>query len=286
MRIGLINWSGHKNLGDDAMAQVLLDFFPKAVNMGEHPTEADWYILGGGTLIAPLSQFMAMSPNPEKTIGISLGVSSNWNGEGVEYLKRFHRIYARDFFSREKLKQHGVDAVLSVDLLCALYKKTELVRKGTMANIMRAPESIVPTHQQDVVSALDTLLCDKNYKEWFAMSPDEDLATVTFAYVYTDAVQLLQKMLCTQVVYATRLHANVLAWVAGVPEIHPVAYDPKVDHFYQRVKHLTPQKAYGIIIGHLSDIYVDLHLGSDAYNTLKRGLGAPKEEPQSSDASQ
>lgn len=250
--VGLINWSGHKNLGDDAMTKILLDTIPRSVNMKEDPWDADWYILGGGTLIAPQSLFPGRLPNPEKTIGISLGVSCNWAGEHLDILKRMHRIYTRDLFSHGQLLKWGVDNILSVDLLCYLKPEEEVLTDGIWANLMYAPGTIVPEYKEQL-SKIKLDLRDKEVN-YFAMSPDEDLETIPDAYVYTDAQLLINDLQGADIVYATRLHANVAAWVAGCKNIVKIGYDPKINHFYERVASLTPERARNIIHNHLNDI--------------------------------
>ncbi len=251
MHIGLVNWSGHNNLGDDAMARILFDFFnahPNAhvTNMGEQVTEADAYILGGGTLISPGSLYPHVII-PEKTYGISLGVSSNWRGEHADIYRRMPKIYVRDNFSYQQLWRYDVPCELSVDLCCYLVPTVEpSKRKGVAANIMFAPESPLE-HTEQVHEALERT----NIDMYFAMSPDEDVLTVPHATVYTDAQQLVNDLTKYKEVVATRLHANVLAWVAGVPSIRPIVYDKKIYQFYHRVYGMTPEEARNIITEHL-----------------------------------
>ena len=75
LTLGLINWSGHGNLGDDAMARVLIKRFSKdfdVVNFGERPGRADWYILGGERSL-PKSRSSCRRYRTRRTIGIRLG---------------------------------------------------------------------------------------------------------------------------------------------------------------------------------------------------------------------
>lgn len=248
MSIQLINWSGHNNLGDDAMAKILANYFG-AENKGEHPSEAHWYILGGGTLISPGSLFYGAMPYPERTIGISLGVSSNWEGQSAEVLKRMKKIYTRDFFSHQKLNDYGVANVLSVDLLCYLEAERRPQTDEIWANLMYSP----CTSMSDLEAVVYHTKSEIPDAKFFAMSPDEDVATIPQAKVYTDAQALLNDLAGAKKVYATRLHANVLAWVAE-RKIVPIAYDPKVTHFFERVFRLTPETARKIIIEHLKEI--------------------------------
>lgn len=253
MSIQLINWSGHKNLGDDAMAQVLLSYFHGSINVGEYPTEADWYILGGGTLISPGSVFYGLVEHPERTIGISLGVSCNWDGEGIETLKRMKKIYTRDFFSHEKLKEFGVENILSVDLLCFLKPlKGCRNKEGVWANLMYSECGSNKSLNQDLDKARSDL--DGKEVNYFALSPDEDIATTPQSEVYTNAQELLDRLSGVRTIYATRLHAHVLAWVSGCKDIRSIPYDLKIEHFFERVKNLKPYTARKIINNHLQQI--------------------------------
>lgn len=250
MSIQLINWSGHLNLGDDAMAEILLYYFGElnkfdVENVGEKPTESDWYILGGGTLISPGSVFYNLVEYPEKTIGISLGVSCNWNGEGVDKLKKMRKIFTRDYFSHEMLNKFGVQNDLSVDLLCYLLPESKEQKKEIWANLM---ESSCTTHQDlhgAVVRAREEL--EGKDVTYFAMSPDEDVSTQPNATVFTSANMLLNDLARAKTIYATRLHANVLAWLSGCKDIRTIEYDYKIKHFFDRVKDLTPEKCQKII---------------------------------------
>jgi len=248
--IGLINWSNHKNLGDDVMAQILLDRIPNSVNMGEIPLLADFYILGGGTLISPRSLFLNVLPNPEKTIGISLGVSSNWNGEWLDIIKRIKKIYTRDYFSYLKLKEFGVENVLSVDLFCVLKPTTRNKKNEVWANLMYSKTSINP-YLINIINNLKSILKDVKF---FAMSSEEDLETIPEAKVYTNAQELLNDLTSAKTIFATRLHANILAWLSGCKDIRPIDYDPKINHFFERIEDLTSTKARNIINKHLNEV--------------------------------
>ena len=256
MRVELINWSGHNNLGDDLMTELLLDHIPGSYNVGEEPTKkADWYILGGGTLIAPQSKFIALSPNPEKTIGISLGVSEKWNGEGVQFLKRMPVIYARDFFSLHQLKTHGVTrAKLSVDLALAYPppKRPKHVR-GIAANLMYPFGNPNPEFREELDFFKKEVSLLKGV-ERFALCDKEDIQTDNQATYYDSAKDLVGLLSKKDRIYATRLHANVLAWLVGCKDIVPIVYDEKIAHFYERVRNLNRYEAHEIILSHLKEV--------------------------------
>lgn len=247
MRVELVNWSGHGNLGDDAMAKILQDVFPDAINVGESPTNnADWYIVGGGTLLAPTSLFLGITP-PEKTILVSVGVSGNWDGHGVEWLSKVTKIYARDFYTQGKLLQFNIQSELSADLVCYL-KGKKRVRKGVWSNVMVTGASLVP-------GARGEALHEASIKRdrFFAMSPNEGIETKKDAVLYTDMQKLIDDLSGVQLCIATRLHAVVAAWIAGC-DIRPIRYDIKIDKFLERVEKETPQSARRIVKKHLREI--------------------------------
>lgn len=238
--LGLINWSGHWNLGDDAMARVLTDYFPEAVNFGDKVVgkDLDWYIMGGGTLIANGSAFMApgdINYHPENTIGISLGVASGWDGRNADVLKRFRKIYVRDKFSKMRLADYGVESTLSVDLLCFMTSK-KFKREGKAVNL------VFPRNDEGHVG------------ENFALSRDEDIDTVWDARLFTNPQTLLDWLATKEFVFASRLHALVLAWVAGCEVEHTGNYDQKVFDFMERVDGMKPKQAKKIIDTHLKEI--------------------------------
>ena len=226
----LINWGGHNNLGDDAMVRIIKKYIPESDT---------WDIFGGGTLIQPYGEFGAAIRNPERTIGISLGVSSEWKGENAELFRRFHKLYVRDYYSHMKLKEYNVPSILSVDLLTEL--QTTKKNKGLFANVCE-----LTTEQFEYHNVISAMIAERDM-EYFAMSPDHDKGPV-----FTDEQVLLDKIAGADVV-ATRLHANVIAWVGGC-RITPIVYDPKIIHFYQRVAGMTPAEARKIIVGHLKEI--------------------------------
>lgn len=253
MSIGLINWSKNGNLGDDAMTRILLEYFEDVENFSDDVNnlkDKDWYIFGGGTLITPSVFFFEMIQHPERTIGISLGVSSNWEGQHVDILKRMKKIYVRDVFSYNRLKEYGIESTLSVDLMCYLQPMQKKKKQGMIANIMYTWCSINKNHKEEVNQALkETMGIPK-----FAMCLKEDIETMKNAELYTDAQKLIDDLSGFKTIYATRLHANIAAWLSGCKDIRAIEYDPKIKHFFERVKDLTPEKAKETIDEHLKEI--------------------------------
>lgn len=204
-------------------------------NLGERTNGKDLYILGGGTLIAPHSLFLRNIVNPHKTIGFSLGVSSNWNGEYAKVLKECKRLYVRDKFSHRRLADHGIESTLSVDMLCALMpsatpdKRDQVTWNAIKGRGKTRPEGVtrvVPVSVED--EGEDPVLKGQ---------------------------ELVDLMAKTKRAYCMRLHAVVCAWVAGVPDIFPYTdYDPKVWHFFERVEGMTPEEARHIIDQHFEEL--------------------------------
>lgn len=237
-----IDWSGHKNLGDDAMRKILMD------TLGD---TGEWDIFGGGTAISPHGEFYEQIKNPEKTIGISLGVAESWNGQYKELLEKLHKIYVRDYYSFYKLREYGIKTTLSVDLLCHLEPTEELGKGKRFANLIHLGEGRTP-YFDDTITKIYEDIKSKDY-EMFALSPDHDLWIMNGAKVYTDAQELSNQLNGAEHIIATRLHANVLAWTTN-SKVTPIIYDAKVKHFYERVANLTPREAKHIIDKHLNEI--------------------------------
>lgn len=233
-----INWAGHGNLGDDAMDKILRNRFPDT---------QDWTIIGGGTLIINNGEFLERIDRPEKTIGISLGVGYTWKGEGKDILQKMHKIYVRDYFSHYKLLEYGVDNTLSVDLLCYLEPVGRAGEGIKFANLLYT-ETEFDKYQRTITQQIDIT----GYEQ-FALSQFNDLAAMPNAPVYSNAQKLLNVLSGADEIIATRLHANVLAWITG-SRVIPICYCKKVVHFYQRVAGLTPREARDIITKHLDEI--------------------------------
>jgi len=223
------------------MADILQRYFPEAINMRESPKEADWYILGGGTLISPYSKFLTTLPETDRIIGISLGVSYNWRGEYLETLKRMKKIYVRDYFSHKILKEYGIKSTLSFDLLCELGGEKPQKRKGTFANFLHK----FPDLRWGI-------------NEYFAMSPVEDIEAMPGAKVYVSAVELRNRLASAERIFATRLHANIIAWLSGCKRIHTIPYDMKVIHFWERINRIKIEEAQETVKRHLKEIYEEI----------------------------
>lgn len=234
-----VGWFGHGNLGDDEMLRILEEQLP------DTPT------FGGGTLITPAfkpqSEFHERITDPDETVGISLGVSSDWNGEGADLLRRLKAIYVRDLYSHVRLKAFNIDSVVSVDLWNVLIApKRPRFRK--VINVIDLSHKLDP-----YLTAIPGFIAERRKDhQFFQMSPDHVL--VPGAHVFSDGKKLLEYLAEAEVAITTRLHATVAAWIAGVPDLRPVIYDPKCAHFLDRAASIDQTEAHDMMMRHLEEI--------------------------------
>jgi len=234
-----IGWFGHGNLGDDEMLRILEEQLP------------DTETFGGGTLITPAfkpdSEFYSKITDPDNTVGVSLGVSNNWNGEGAELLRRFKAIYVRDLFSHVQLKRFNIDSVVSVDLW-NYHVAPKRTRFRKVANLIDL------SHKEDKYFNLlpHYIMDNRNGFEFFQMGQAHNF--VGGSKVFSDGKKLIEYLSEAEVAITTRLHATVAAWIAGVPDLRPVFYDPKCGHFFDRVASIDRAEAHELIMRHLEEI--------------------------------
>jgi hypothetical protein len=234
-----VGWFGHGNLGDDEMLRILEEHLP------------DTETFGGGTLITPGfkkdSEFYSKITDPDNTVGISLGVSSDWNGEGAELLIRLKAIYARDLYSHVRLRAFNIDSIVSVDLWNVhVAPKRKRFRK--VANLIDL------SHKEDkYLSLLPHFIAERrNGFEFFQMSQTHNF--MGGAQAFSDGKKLIEYLSEAEVAVTTRLHATVAAWIAGVPDIRPVIYDQKCAHFLDRAASIDQPEAHEMIMRHLEEI--------------------------------
>lgn len=234
-----VGWFGHDNLGDDEMLRIL----------EEHLPDTDTF--GGGTLITPAfrpgSEFYDAILDPDATVGVSLGVSPDWNGEGADLLRRLRAIYVRDLYSHVRLKAFNVDSVVSVDLWNVhVAPKRERFRK--VANLIELSHKENP-----YLSALPHFVAEtRTGFEKFQMSPAHHL--LNGAQVFSDGKKLIEYLSEAEIAVTTRLHATVAAWIAGVPDLRPVIYDQKCAYFLDRAAAIDRHEAHETMMRHLEEI--------------------------------
>lgn len=234
-----VGWFGHGNLGDDEMLRILEEQLP------------DTETFGGGTLITPAfkkdSEFYSKITDPDNTVGISLGVSNNWNGEGSELLIRFKAIYVRDLFSHMQLKRFNIDSIISVDLW-NVHVAPKRPRFRKVANLIDL------SHKDDrYLNLLPHFVADaRNGFEFFQMGQSHNF--MSGSKVFDDGKKLIEYLSETEIAVTTRLHATVAAWIAGVPDLRPVFYDPKCCHFFDRIAAIDRAEAHELIMRHLEEI--------------------------------
>lgn len=240
--IGLLNWSGHHNIGDDVMASCIQKALEargyKVVNQGEepHPEGIDAYFWGGGTLISQGGIFPPL-PVGIPVIGFGIGVCelplSHFN---PEQFRDIRHIFARDYYSYIWLVQHNIPATLSFDPVFLLdFPKLDLPRDFVAVNIIASQK----TDYKLIKELLQRY--DGEDKIGFAVGlPEDPIGCSDFHLVYdfySDPLKLHKFLSTAKVAITTRLHAAVFAYMSGVPVIEPVVYDPKVLRFLEYVVH-------------------------------------------------
>jgi hypothetical protein len=174
------------------------------------------------------------------------------------------RIYVRNVYSQAILAKHEVGSYLSTDLICAIIPPVAYsgdIDKGIFANIMYSSASEHRALKETVENVLKHLghIDDVHY---FALSPIEDAATMKnvegLRTLYTSMDALMRDLATAKTVYATRLHAVVAAWMAGVRDIRPIFYDQKICHFLEYAATMTPREAHRIVVDDLAWIKEDI----------------------------
>lgn len=242
MRIGLLNWSGHKNIGDDAMAQVLATELVKrghvVINQGEHPKpdEVDAYFWGGGTLISATGVWPEIPPR-KPLIGFGIGVAEhpNSNIPAVRYnFDSAKMIFARDIYSYLELTKYRVPAMLSFDPVFLLdYDDPEEPRDFVAVNIIGSRKT-----DYDLVKETLEKYKGERIRGFAVGSPEDEQGMKDFGIefdFFDDPYELYKFLKHAKVAICTRLHANVFAYMANVPEIVPITYDQKVKRFHEYV---------------------------------------------------
>lgn len=203
---------------------------------------------GGGTLITPNNEFWEQIEKGQ--VAVSIGVSENWNGEHADALKQFSAIYVRDLYSYWRLMPYNLWPILSVDLWNVLVApKRKRFRK--VANV----ENL--SHKSVYLDKFSTMIrdrCRKEGYEFFSTSPDHIKTFAPESKVFESGQELIDYLAEAEVAYVTRLHALVAAWIAGVPDIRPIIYDPKCQHFLDRMRLFTPEEAHAKIMADLEQI--------------------------------
>jgi len=262
MKIGLINWSGNKNLGDDAMAMIIgekvKELGHEPINMGESPQgDVDAYIWGGGTLIDSSTGVFPKLPKDKPVVGFGLGVSETpipnhdtpvkmaigpheveLNLNLLEDIirpslmqKNVRHLYMRDPFSYEQMGKWGFDfCTLSHDPCLWFKLKNKKPRKYLAVNFI---EKLTTGNGKFETKGIHL------YKgsEGYALSDKHDLKALKKHGIkgkyYKDPEELIDLLAGAHSAIATKLHAAVFCKVAEVPKIKILPYAPKVKRFYE-----------------------------------------------------
>jgi polysaccharide pyruvyl transferase WcaK-like protein len=239
MNIGLLNWSGHHNIGDDVMSDVIQKALEKrgytVVNQGENPSETniDAYFWGGGTLITHDGVFPKLPNRP--VIGFGLGVYEGTEAcYKEEEWRNVKHVFARDIYSYLWFVKHNIPATLSFDPVFLLdLPKLDYERKDVAVNI-------IASHKVDYAEVKEKLSkYKKEEKIGFAVGLPEDIAGCDDFKLernfYSNPNTLHEFLSKVRVAITTRLHATIFAYLADVPVIDPIIYDPKITRFWEYV---------------------------------------------------
>lgn len=240
MTIGLLNWEFHNNIGDDVMGMVigkaLEDRGHTVIHQGEKPDTQgiDAFFWGGGTLISQSGVFPAL-PLGLPIIGFGLGVCETPPSAFMkQQFENVKHVFARDIYSYTWFIQHNIPATLSFDPVFLLeLPNREYTREYVVANIIASSKTdygkvkgLLKDHEgEDIYGFSVGLPEDPRGCEDFKLSCQH----------FTDPKLLHEFLLKAKSAITTRLHATIFAYLAGVPNIQPVVYDPKVQRFIEYV---------------------------------------------------
>jgi polysaccharide pyruvyl transferase WcaK-like protein len=238
--IGLINWSGHNNIGDDVMAsciqKALEDRGYKVINQGEKPDAEgiDAFFWGGGTLVSQCGLFPP-PPAGVPIIGFGIGVCEAPPSKFEEFQFRdIQHVFARDIYSYIWMCQHKVPCTLSFDPVFLLdLPELNLPREYTAVNVIASYK----TNYSEIKDRLKDHFGD-DFLGFSVGLPEDPIGASDFKLEYkhyTDPFELHEFLSKAKVAITTRLHAAVFAYLAKVPEIDLIVYDPKVIRFKEYV---------------------------------------------------
>lgn len=246
MHVGLLNWSGHNNLGDDAMTEIIQEEILKrghqVTNQGEspEPEEVDCYIWGGGTLISGHGIYPLL-PIHKPIVGFGIGLGESPVADLKDpnllfILKKLKGLFLRDKYSYIHLAYIGlkIPITLSYDPIFLIKPEYAEVRRSYVGvNLINSPK--VPLRSEELL--LDVVK-DEDLR-YFAICDKEDVEVCKMReldHVYIDnSEEVIQFLSQAQAAVTTRLHAAVFAYLAGVPLIMPIVYDKKITRFMDYV---------------------------------------------------
>jgi polysaccharide pyruvyl transferase WcaK-like protein len=207
----------------------------KVINQGEepHPEGIDAYFWGGGTLISQNGVFPNLPDKP--VIGFGIGVCEAPESTFIkEQFKNIKHIFARDIYSYLWLCKHDIPCTLSFDPIFLLnVPKSEKKREYVVVNIIASPKT-----DYAYVKELLKKYKDEDIRGFAVGLPEDPMGCVDFnipCTYYTNPYELVEFLQGANAVISTRLHATILSYMAGVTEINPVIYDPKLTRFKEYV---------------------------------------------------
>lgn len=267
-RIGLLNWSGNGNLGDDAMAEILGEkIYARGyhvINMGEHTDEsaADAFIWGGGTLINGSHGIWPELPKKKPIIGFGLGLCERpgryyWKNmktfiEGALNGPNIVALYVRDVATYDELKGIDVKSTLSYD---PVLWHEPIPRPQTDDNIV-ACNFLYCEELSHAAFERERAKLNGAVFKGFAMDQEDIRPMVDFGIEcqrMRTAHDVMKLLSTAGMALVTRLHAYIFAYICRVPSIKHFAYDPKVDRFIERMRDHTHAEAIEALDAHLDE---------------------------------
>lgn len=227
LKIGIIGYFGHGNAGDEAMKEILLKEFPGSVaNDRDKIEKCDAYIIAGGDLIQGFSGLhlpkIWQTIKNEPCYAISLGVKPSWEKhqqDVIGYLKKFRKIYTRERESYRILSKFvRVDGIMP-DIVLLSDAPPAKEKYPILFNYTDRPWTEPNGQFEDVIKNVDCIN--------IALSTDFDTKYSQKIVSYREFISMAKS---SQGVIGTRLHAVVMAVLAGVP-VAAIAYEKKVEKF-------------------------------------------------------
>lgn len=258
-----LGWTGQSNIGDEAMLAAARDLMPWADVRTKGPA-GRLLVLGGGTLINRFSYLRLLkeldSPRSERAVlGTGVAAPEYWGQtesaeDWAQFLATCGYVGVRGPDSVQRLRTFGYGGPLEMsgDLALAL-PPPEGVERVPGRLVIAPVHTGGKLHGGDDMAVLDTLgdlvgaavaegrevhlmSCHPNDDRWcFTLMRRAGHPDLPFLAGYDDLDATMAVLASADAVVAERLHAGVLAAVAGTPFV-PVEYRPKARDFARSVE--------------------------------------------------
>lgn len=261
-RIRYVGWTGHHNMGDEAMLQAVTALFDWA-EIQTQGDRADLLMLGGGTLInrGYLRQLRPLdSPNLERVaFGPGVANPEYWGepkedtADWVDFLDSCAYVGVRGPMSADLLRDWGLRRELEVvgDPALSLRPSPGIERVDGRVIVCPAwSRGLLWGDSDDVVidafARLTRELLDRGHDTWVLscfpgddrhiidMMRRADAADLPFMAAHDEPAHALDLMASAELAVSERLHGAVLAAAAGTVPVM-VEYRPKLRDFAQSI---------------------------------------------------